>query len=103
MSTILALWYTAGHFIRPLFGFWSGAAIKLNPCVHRQVCRIEDYGKRSGTGILSRKFLYPDRCTYCRRYSGKNTALQRTDYICWCPLLGSSGSFVEPGLSTGCV
>ena len=51
----LALWYNAGSnegaviAYSVLFGFWSGAAISLTPVCISQVCRTEDYGKRSGT------------------------------------------------------
>ena len=32
-----------------MFGFWSGTAVSLGPVCIAQVCRIEDYGKRTGT------------------------------------------------------
>lgn len=52
---IFALWLTAGSneaaitAFSVIFGFWSGAAISLTPVVVGQVCKTEDYGKRSGT------------------------------------------------------
>ncbi|KAI0433929.1 major facilitator superfamily domain-containing protein [Xylaria sp. FL1042] len=62
VATILALWYTAGTnpaqviSFAPLFGFWSGAAISLTPVCIGQVCRTEDYGKRSGTAFFLASF-----------------------------------------------
>ncbi|KAI1128567.1 major facilitator superfamily domain-containing protein [Nemania abortiva] len=62
VATILALWYTAGVnaaqviSFAPLFGFWSGAAISLTPVCIGQVCRTEDYGKRSGTAFFLASF-----------------------------------------------
>ncbi|KAI0202750.1 major facilitator superfamily domain-containing protein [Astrocystis sublimbata] len=62
VATILALWYTAGTnaaqviSFSPLFGFWSGAAISLTPVCIGQVCRTEDYGKRSGTAFFLASF-----------------------------------------------
>ncbi|KAI1752423.1 major facilitator superfamily domain-containing protein [Xylaria castorea] len=62
VATILALWYTAGSnaaqiiSFSPLFGFWSGAAISLTPVCIGQVCRTEDYGKRSGTAFFLASF-----------------------------------------------
>jgi hypothetical protein len=62
VAMILGLWYTAGtnaaHVISfaPLFGFWSGAAISLTPVCIGQVCRTEDYGKRSGTAFFLASF-----------------------------------------------
>ncbi|KAL2883122.1 hypothetical protein SGCOL_001310 [Colletotrichum sp. CLE4] len=55
---IFALWMTAGGgeaattAFAVMFGFWSGAAISLTPVCIGQVCRIEDYGKRSGTAFF---------------------------------------------------
>lgn len=55
---ILALWLLADGneemttAFTILFGFWSGAAISLTPVCIGQVCRIEDYGKRSGTAFF---------------------------------------------------
>lgn len=51
----LALWLSAGSSIAAvvcyavLFGFWSGAAISLTPVCISQVCKTQDYGKRTGT------------------------------------------------------
>ncbi|KAI0118928.1 major facilitator superfamily domain-containing protein [Nemania sp. FL0031] len=62
VATILGLWYTAGTnaarvvAFAPLFGFWSGAAISLTPVCIGQVCRTEDYGKRSGTAFFLASF-----------------------------------------------
>ncbi|KAI0866804.1 major facilitator superfamily domain-containing protein [Xylaria cubensis] len=62
VATILALWYTTGSnaaqiiSFSPLFGFWSGAAISLTPVCIGQVCRTEDYGKRSGTAFFLASF-----------------------------------------------
>lgn len=62
VATILALWYTSGTnaaqviSFAPLFGFWSGAAISLTPVCIGQVCRTEDYGKRSGTAFFLASF-----------------------------------------------
>ncbi|KAI0816374.1 major facilitator superfamily domain-containing protein [Xylaria sp. FL0064] len=62
VATILALWYTAGTnpaqviSFASLFGFWSGAAISLTPVCIGQVCRTEDYGKRSGTAFFLASF-----------------------------------------------
>ncbi|KAI1180072.1 major facilitator superfamily domain-containing protein [Nemania sp. FL0916] len=63
VATILALWSTAGGnrpaqvvSFAPLFGFWSGAAISLTPVCIGQVCRTEDYGKRSGTAFFVASF-----------------------------------------------
>ncbi|TGJ84417.1 hypothetical protein E0Z10_g4362 [Xylaria hypoxylon] len=62
VATILALWYTADTntaqviSFAPLFGFWSGAAISLTPVCIGQVCRTEDYGKRSGTAFFLASF-----------------------------------------------
>ncbi|KAI1819922.1 major facilitator superfamily domain-containing protein [Xylaria intraflava] len=62
VATILALWFTAGMnraqviAFAPLFGFWSGAAISLTPVCIGQVCRTEDYGKRSGTAFFLASF-----------------------------------------------
>ncbi|KAI0911439.1 major facilitator superfamily domain-containing protein [Ustulina deusta] len=62
VATIMALWYTAGTnpaqviSFAPLFGFWSGAAISLTPVCIGQVCRTEDYGKRSGTAFFLASF-----------------------------------------------
>ncbi|KAH6877104.1 major facilitator superfamily domain-containing protein [Thelonectria olida] len=59
---ILALWQTAGGneamttSFTVLFGFWSGAAISLTPVCIGQVCKIEDYGKRSGTSFFIASF-----------------------------------------------
>lgn len=53
--SILTLWLTAdGSEARTtaftvMYGFWSGAAISLTPVCVSVVCRIEDYGKRTGT------------------------------------------------------
>lgn len=61
-TLILALWYTAGGdqamtiSFTMLFGFWSGAAISLTPVCVGQVCKIEDYGKRSGTTFFIASF-----------------------------------------------
>ncbi|OAQ60617.1 oxalate/formate antiporter [Pochonia chlamydosporia 170] len=55
---IFALWYTAASSqaavisFTVLFGFWSGATIALTPVTVSRVCKIEDYGKRSGTTYL---------------------------------------------------
>ncbi|KAK1638760.1 major facilitator superfamily domain-containing protein [Colletotrichum phormii] len=55
---IFALWMTARGgeaattAFAVMFGFWSGAAISLTPVCIGQVCRIEDYGKRSGTAFF---------------------------------------------------
>ncbi|KAJ4360679.1 uncharacterized protein N0V89_001246 [Didymosphaeria variabile] len=52
---IFALWLTSGASeaaitaFAVIFGFWSGAAISLTPVCIGQVCKTEDYGKRSGT------------------------------------------------------
>ncbi|KAJ4295103.1 hypothetical protein N0V90_007112 [Kalmusia sp. IMI 367209] len=54
-SFIFALWLTSGAneatitAFAVIFGFWSGAAISLTPVCIGQVCKTEDYGKRSGT------------------------------------------------------
>ncbi|KAI0481644.1 major facilitator superfamily domain-containing protein [Xylaria cf. heliscus] len=62
LAIILALWYTTGTnaaqiiSFAPLFGFWSGAAISLTPVCIGQVCRTEDYGKRSGTAFFLASF-----------------------------------------------
>ncbi|KAI0527842.1 major facilitator superfamily domain-containing protein [Xylaria bambusicola] len=62
VATVLALWYSAGTnaaqviSFAPLFGFWSGAAISLTPVCIGQVCRTEDYGKRSGTAFFLASF-----------------------------------------------
>ncbi|KAI2631235.1 major facilitator superfamily domain-containing protein [Xylaria nigripes] len=62
VATILALWYTTGMnraqviAFAPLFGFWSGAAISLTPVCIGQVCKTEDYGKRSGTAFFLASF-----------------------------------------------
>ncbi|KAK6526489.1 hypothetical protein TWF694_005073 [Orbilia ellipsospora] len=39
-----------------LFGFWSGTAVGLAPVCIAQVCKIEDYGKRSGTAFAMSSF-----------------------------------------------
>ncbi|KXH40417.1 major facilitator superfamily transporter [Colletotrichum simmondsii] len=55
---IFALWLTAHGgeaattAFAVMFGFWSGAAISLTPVCIGQVCKIEDYGKRSGTAFF---------------------------------------------------
>ncbi|KAK2056460.1 major facilitator superfamily transporter [Colletotrichum caudatum] len=55
---ILALWLTTTGGEAPvtafavLYGFWSGAAISLTPVCVGQVCKTEDYGKRSGTAFF---------------------------------------------------
>lgn len=57
-TLIFALWYTAENSkaavisFTVLFGFWSGATIALTPVCVSRVCKIEDYGKRSGTTYL---------------------------------------------------
>ncbi|KHO00388.1 Major facilitator superfamily domain, general substrate transporter [Metarhizium album ARSEF 1941] len=57
-TIIFSLWYTAPGgraaviSFTALFGFWSGATIALTPVCVSRVCRIEDYGKRSGTTYL---------------------------------------------------
>ncbi|TWU74260.1 hypothetical protein ED733_004649 [Metarhizium rileyi] len=57
-TLILALWYTAAESraavisFTVLFGFFSGATIALTPVCVSRVCRIEDYGKRSGTTFM---------------------------------------------------
>lgn len=55
---ILALWLTSAAneamitSFTVLYGFWSGAAISLTPVCVGQVCKTEDYGKRSGTAFF---------------------------------------------------
>lgn len=55
---VLALWLKAeGHeaattAFAVLYGFWSGAAISLTPVCIGEVCRVEDYGKRTGTAFF---------------------------------------------------
>ncbi|KAK2612629.1 hypothetical protein QQS21_001401 [Conoideocrella luteorostrata] len=57
-TLIFALWYTAESSraavisFTVLFGFWSGATIALTPVCVSRVCKIQDYGKRSGTTYL---------------------------------------------------
>ncbi|KAG8406329.1 hypothetical protein J3459_017512 [Metarhizium acridum] len=57
-TIIFSLWYAAAGgrmaviSFTVLFGFWSGATIALTPVCVSRVCRIEDYGKRSGTTYL---------------------------------------------------
>ncbi|EFY95232.2 Major facilitator superfamily domain, general substrate transporter [Metarhizium robertsii ARSEF 23] len=57
-ASVFSLWYTAAGgrmaviSFTVLFGFWSGATIALTPVCVSRVCRIEDYGKRSGTTYL---------------------------------------------------
>ena len=52
---IFALWLPTGTneaaitAFAVIFGFWSGATISLTPVCIGQVCKTEDYGKRSGT------------------------------------------------------
>ncbi len=59
---IFALWFTAGankaavYSFTILYGFWSGATISLTPVCISRVCRIEDYGKRSGTSFFIASF-----------------------------------------------
>lgn len=59
---MFALWLTARGgetattAFAVLFGFWSGAAISLTPVCVGQVCRTEDYGKRSGTAFFVSSF-----------------------------------------------
>ncbi|KAI1077750.1 major facilitator superfamily domain-containing protein [Whalleya microplaca] len=61
-AMILAIWLTASSTeasvvaFAPLFGFWSGAAISLTPVCVGQVCKTEDYGKRSGTAFFIASF-----------------------------------------------
>lgn len=55
---IFTLWYKAdGHeaattAFTVVYGFWSGAAISLTPVCIGEVCRVEDYGKRTGTAFF---------------------------------------------------
>ncbi|KAI1200045.1 hypothetical protein F5X97DRAFT_321799 [Nemania serpens] len=73
-ATLLTLWYTAGMnavqviSFAPLFGFRSSAAISLIPMCIGQVCRTQDYGKRSGTALFLASFGAPRGDTHCRRY-----------------------------------
>jgi MFS family permease len=59
---ILTLWLTAATnesmitAFTVLYGFWSGAAISLTPVCVGQVCKTEDYGKRSGTAFFLASF-----------------------------------------------
>ncbi|KAF2643775.1 MFS general substrate transporter [Massarina eburnea CBS 473.64] len=59
---IFALWLTSGSSepaitaFAVVFGFWSGAAISLTPVCIGQVCKTEDYGKRSGTAFSISSF-----------------------------------------------
>ncbi|KAF1996852.1 oxalate/formate antiporter [Amniculicola lignicola CBS 123094] len=58
---IFALWLSASTpasitAFAVIFGFWSGAAISLTPVCVGQVCRTEDYGKRSGTAFSIASF-----------------------------------------------
>lgn len=61
-ALIYALWYTAGSSeaaitsFAVLFGFWSGATISITPVCISRVCKIEDYGKRSGTAFFISSF-----------------------------------------------
>ena len=55
---VLALWMkaeggeAATTAFAVLYGFWSGAAISLTPVCIGEVCRVEDYGKRTGTAFF---------------------------------------------------
>ncbi|EFQ36220.1 major facilitator superfamily transporter [Colletotrichum graminicola M1.001] len=56
---ILGLWLTTNEgreapitAFAVLYGFWSGAAISRTPVCVGQVCKTEDYGKRSGTAFF---------------------------------------------------
>jgi predicted MFS family arabinose efflux permease len=59
---ILSLWFPSSNNnsmvvgFAVLFGFWSGAAISLTPVCIGQVCKTEDYGKRSGTSFFVSSF-----------------------------------------------
>ncbi|KAJ2966051.1 hypothetical protein NUW58_g10760 [Xylaria curta] len=62
VATILALWYTAGTNAAQVISFAPplrvlvGCAISLTPVCIGQVCRTEDYGKRSGTAFFLASF-----------------------------------------------